>query len=180
MKAFLREVLITVILAVVIFVAARATIQTYVVIMSSMEPSFHEGERVVVNKAIYFFGNPQRGDVVIFKAPNEQQDDFIKRVIALPGDTVEVKNEAVYVDGVKLSEPYIKNPPNYTMTKLEVPKNNYFVLGDNRNNSNDSHYGWLLPRENVIGKAWLSTWPPSDWGLIKNYPLEEQLANAKT
>jgi signal peptidase I len=180
MKPVVREILITVLLALIIFFAARVTIQTYVVVMTSMEPSFHEGQRVVVNKAVYFFGEPERGDVIIFEAPNQQHDDFIKRVIALPGDTVEVKNRAVYVNGVKLDEPYIKSPPSYTMEELEIPEKSYFVLGDNRNNSNDSHYGWLLPQENIIGKAWLSTWPPDYWGVVPDYPLEEQLANAQT
>jgi signal peptidase I len=180
MKSFLREFLITIILALIIFFGARATIQTYVVIMTSMEPNFHEGQRVVVNKAVYFFGEPKRGDVVIFKAPVSQQDDYIKRIIGLPEDTIEVKDQAVYVNDVKLDEPYIKNPPRYTMDKITVPKDNYFVLGDNRNNSNDSHYGWLLPRQNVIGKAWLSTWPPADWGVVPDYPLGKQLAAAET
>ena len=180
MKTFLREVLITLILAAAIWGGVHYTVQTYVVIMTSMEPNFHEGERVVVNKAVYFFSEPQRGDVVIFKAPNGQQDDFIKRVIGLPSDTVEVKNGAVYINGVKLDEPYIKSPPNYTLAKLEIPRNNYFVLGDNRNNSNDSHSGWLLPRQNIIGKAWLTTWPPGEWGFVPDYPLGKQLAASGT
>jgi signal peptidase I len=180
MKTFLREFLITIILALIIFFVARATIQTFVVVMSSMEPNFYEGQRLVVNKTVYFFGDPERGDVIIFRAPNGRQDDFIKRVIAKPGDIVEVKNEAVHVNGVKLDEPYIENPPTYTLAEREVPKNNYFVLGDNRNHSNDSHHGWFVPRENIIGKAWLSTWPPSDWGVVPNYHLEEQLVDAET
>jgi signal peptidase I len=180
MKNILREILITIILALIIFFAARATIQTYVVVMTSMEPSFHEGQRLVVNKVVYIFGEPERGDVVIFRAPNQQHDDFIKRVIALPGDTVEVKDRAVYVNGIKLDEPYIKSPPTYNMAEITVPDDDYFVLGDNRNNSNDSHYGWLLPRENIIGKAWLSTWPPDNWGLVPSYHLEEQLVSART
>jgi signal peptidase I len=179
MKAFFREVLITIILALIVFLVAQATIQTYVVVMTSMEPSFHEGQRLVVNKAAYFFGEPERGDVIIFKAPNGKADDFIKRIIALPGDTVEVKGRAVYINGTKLDEPYVKSPPNYTLAEKEVPENNYFVLGDNRNNSNDSHHGWLLPRENIIGKAWLSTWPPSYWGIVPDYALGEQLANSE-
>jgi signal peptidase I len=180
MKTLLREVLITIVLALIIFLAARATIQTYVVVMTSMEPSFHEGQRVVVNKAVYFFGEPERGDVVIFEAPNQQHDDFIKRIIALPGDTVEVKDGAVFINGVRLNEPYIKSPPSYTMAEMKVPEKSYFVLGDNRNNSNDSHHGWLLPQENIIGKAWLSTWPPDSWGVVPDYSLEEQLTDAGT
>ncbi len=180
MRTVLREVLITVVLALIIFFAAQATIQTFVVVMTSMEPSFYDGQRLVVNKAVYIFGEPERGDVVIFRAPNGQNEDFIKRVIAIPGDTVEVKNRAVYVNDVKLDEPYIKNPPSYTLAKKEIPKNSYFVLGDNRDHSNDSHHGWFAKREDMIGKAWLMTWPPTDWGIVPDYCLDKQLANAKT
>ena len=180
MRTLLREVLITIVLAVIIFVVARATIQTFVVVMSSMEPNFFEGQRLVVNKAVYFFGEPERGDVIIFEAPSGQQEDFIKRVIAIPGDTVEVKNSAVYVNGVQLDEPYLMSPPSYTLAALEVPENGYFVLGDNRNHSNDSRNGWFVPRENIKGKAWLSTWPPNTWGAVPDYQLEEQLAEGET
>jgi len=180
MKTLLREVLITLILALIIFFGARATIQTFIVVMTSMEPNFHDGQRLVVNKAIYIFGEPERGDVIIFRAPNGRQEDFIKRIIALAGDTVEVKNRAVYVKGIELDEPYIKNPPSYTLNEREIPKNEYFVLGDNRDQSNDSHHGWMVPRENIKGKAWLSTWPPDVWGVVPDYPLEEQLAASET
>jgi signal peptidase I len=179
MKKFLREFLITVALAVIIFVVAQRTVQTYEVFMTSMEPNFHEGQRVVVNKAVYFFGDPERGDVIIFKAPTGEED-FIKRVIGLPGDTVEVKNQAVYVDGVRLVEPYVAEPPAYTMPAIMVPKDKYFVLGDNRNHSNDSHNNWYVDRKDIRGKAWLSTWPPDDWGIIHDYPLGEQIANASS
>jgi signal peptidase I len=178
MKDFFRELLITFALALVIYLGTRATLQTYSVIMTSMEPNFHEGQRVVVNKALYFFGEPQRGDVVIFREPTDDHDDFIKRIIGLPGDTVEVKNGGVYVNGIRLDEPYIKYAPTYTMPAETIPPNNYFVLGDNRNVSNDSHFGWLLPRENIIGKAWLSTWPPSEWGVVPSYPLKDQLESS--
>lgn len=177
MKAFLREILITAVLAVVVFITIQATIQTFVVLQTCMLPNFHEGEWVMVSKVVYFFGDPQRGDVVIFKDPNGQ-DDFIKRVIAIPGDMVEVKNEAVYVNGVKLDEPYVKDPASYIMAKLEVPEDSYFVLGDNRNNANDSHRWGFVPRKNIIGKAWLITWPPTDWEIVPSYPLKEQLATA--
>lgn len=180
MKIFLREALITIVLALIIFLAAQATIQTFIVVMTSMEPNFHDGQRLVVNKAVYIFGEPERGDVVIFEAPNEQQEDFIKRLIGLPGDTVEIKNGTVYVNDTKLDEPYIKSPPSYTMEKTEVPEDCYFVLGDNRNHSNDSHHGWVVPRENIIGKAWLTTWPPADWAIVPNYDLGKQLAAAQT
>ncbi len=178
MKTFLREFLITVALALIIFIAARQSIQTYEVFQTSMEPSFFEGERVVVNKAVYWFHEPQRGDVVILKAPDGREEEFIKRIIGLPGDMVEVIKGVVYVNGVKLDEPYVKRSFSYTLGKEKVPDDNYFVLGDNRDISNDSHRGWLMTRENLIGKAWLITWPPADWGVVPGYPLGDQLTSA--
>jgi signal peptidase I len=180
MKNFLREFLITVGLAVIIFVVAQRTVQTYEVFMTSMEPNFHEGQRVVVNKAVYYFGDPDRGDVIIFKAPDNSGEDFIKRVIGLPGDTVEIKDQAVYVNDIRLVEPYVAQPPYYTMAKVVVPKDKYFVLGDNRNNSNDSHNHWFVDRKDIRGKAWLSTWPPEEWGIIHDYDLDEQIASASS
>ncbi|MFC1941641.1 signal peptidase I [Chloroflexota bacterium] len=178
MKSFFREVLITIVLALVIFAVARSTIQTFIVVMTSMEPNFYEGQRVVVNKALYYFDDPSRGDVVVFKAPNGSHDEFIKRIIALPGDTIEVKSGVVYINDTELDEPYITRSFSYTFAEIDIPENNYFVLGDNRDVSNDSHHGWLLPHDNLIGKAWLLTWPPSDWGVVPNYHLEEQIAAA--
>ncbi len=181
MKTFLREILITIILALAIFFVARGTIQTYEVFMTSMEPSFYEGQRVVVNKAAYWdwVGEPERGDVIIFRAPNGSNEDFIKRVIGLPGDTVEVKDNAVYINDVALDEPYIMNKPTYIMPKREVPEDKYFVLGDNRNHSNDSHNNWLVDRPAIHGKAWLSTWPPDLWGVVPEYSLGNQVASAE-
>ena len=178
MKNFLREALITIALALIIFFGARQTIQTYEVFQTSMEPNFFEGQRVVVNKAVYWFHEPQRGDVIVFKAPNATNEEFIKRVIGLPGDTVEIINGTVYVNGVKLEEPYVKRAFTYSLPKETVPADEYFVLGDNRDVSNDSHRGWFMPRQNLIGKAWLLTWPPSDWGIVPSYHLNDQLVSA--
>ena len=181
MKTFVREILITILLALAIFFVARGTIQTYEVFMTSMEPNFHEGQRVVVNKAVYWdwIGEPERGDVIIFNSPDRSEEDFIKRVIGIPGDSVEIRDGTVYVNDVALDEPYISTPPRYTMQKREVPDSQYFVLGDNRNHSNDSHNGWFVPQWDIHGKAWLSTWPPELWGAIPEYPLGDQIVNAQ-
>jgi len=179
MRGFLREALIIVAVAIAVFVVSRTAIQSFVVIGASMEPSFEEGQRLLINKAIYHFREPQRGDVIVFRPPHNQRADYIKRIIALPGDTVEIKEGAVYVNGSELYEPYIEGPPRYTLGEEIVPANNYFVLGDNRNNSNDSHNNWTVKRRDIIGKAWLSIWPPSEWGLAPNYPLQEQLSTTE-
>ena len=178
MRAYVREILGTIILAVVIFLLLQATVQSFEVHLSSMEPNIHEGQRILVSKIAYQFHEPERGDVIIFHAPDNLRGDFIKRIIALPGDTVEVDKGLVYINGYQLDEPYIKDLPKYTLSRQKIPEDNYFVLGDNRNNSNDSHNGWTVPRENIIGKVWLSIWPPREWGLVTNYPLQEQLTSS--
>ena len=180
MKTFLREILITIGLAFIIFLVARETVQTYEVFMSSMEPSFYEGDRVVVNKVVYWFNEPERGDVIIFREPNGSQDDFIKRVIAIPGDKVRVADRTVYVNDTKLEEPYIKDAPRYSVSETVVPDGCYFVLGDNRNHSNDSHNNWFVSDEDVHGKAWITTWPPVSWGVVPEYDLALQLAETAT
>jgi signal peptidase I len=178
MKRFLHEFLVEIIF-VVVFVAVWFTvIQTYEVFQTSMEPNFHEGQRVVVNKAAYWswIGHPHRGDVIVLKAPNGNEGDFIKRVIGLPGDTVEVIRGAVYVNDVKLDEPYVIRSFTYSMEKTTVPEGSYFVLGDNRDVSNDSHRWGPLPGDNIIGKVFVIYWPPQYWGFVPKYPLEKQLA----
>ena len=143
-----------------------------------MQPGLHEGQRLLVNKVAYSFHEPERGDIIVFQPPNNRQSDYIKRIIASPGDTIEIKNGSVYVNDVKLDEPYISEKAKSNFKEDEVPEGDYFVLGDNRNSSNDSRRGWTVPRENIIGKAWLSIWPPREWGLAPNYSLEEQMAGS--
>ena len=174
MKTFLRDVVGTIVGAVVIFLILQATLQSSIVVGSSMESSFEDGQRLLVNKVVYYFHEPERGDVIVFHPPdNPVESPFIKRIIGLPDDTVEITAETVYVNGSLLDEPYIKEPPNYTFRQEKIPENAYFVLGDNRNKSNDSHNDWTVPRQNIIGKAWLSIWPPGEWGLAPNHSFEK-------
>ena len=174
MRPSLREVLITILLALLIFVAVQFTVESRVVEGISMEPNLHTSERVLVIKASYWFGEPQRGDVIIFDSPQDQSRTLIKRVIALPGEMVEIEDGTVYItdvngDTISLDEPYINEDPHYTYGPQAVPEDEYFVLGDNRNHSTDSHIWGTLPDENVIGRAWLIYWPLSDWQLISGY-----------
>ena len=120
-RPIVREILITVVLALVIFFAARATIQTYEVFQTSMEPSFSEGQRVVVVKAIYWWGEPQRGDVVIFHAPDGSNEEYIKRVVGVPGDTVEIAHGIVFINGFRLDDPMWCTPPGILYLSLSSP-----------------------------------------------------------
>jgi signal peptidase I len=174
----LREVVITILIAVAVFALLHLTVQSYTVVMSSMEPNFQQGECIMVNKVSYHSSGPQRGDVIVFRPPPPNEESpypFIKRVIGLPGDTVEIKDGKVFVNNISLDEEYIMAPPDYTMSATVIPENEYFVLGDNRNNSNDSHNGWTVPRDNIIGKAWFVYWPPSKWRVVKHYSYPELL-----
>ncbi len=182
MKSFLRDIVTTLVLALVLFFALQATLQSFIVVGHSMEPSFYEEQRLIVNRIAYRFQAVDRGDVVVFHAPNNQRGDYIKRIIALPYESVEIKEGKVYIhrDGevFQLDEPYIGVPPRYDFRSGTIQEGEYFVLGDNRNNSNDSHNGWMVEDKDIIGRAWISIWPPEQWGLAPNYSLSEPVASA--
>ncbi len=132
----------------------------------SMYPTLDIGDRLVVEKVSYHFHPPQREDIVVFSPPAQlqrlgydQNQAFIKRIIARAGDTVEVKNGLVYLNNQPLEENYIFSPPNYELQPFVVPEGYLFVMGDNRNNSNDSHIWGFLPEENIIGRAIFRFWP---------------------
>jgi signal peptidase I len=123
----------------------------------------------MVNRFPYLVGQPKHGDVVIINAPRDNERDVIKRVIALPGDSVAVSVNTVYVNGTALEEPYIMEPVDYELPGQEIPEGDYFVLGDNRNNSNDSHKGWLVPEPDIAGKALFVYWPPGRMKIIRHF-----------
>ncbi len=155
----LRDVLESVVLAVVLFLVLQNTVQNTVVEGSSMEPSLVDGQRLLVNKLAYRFSSPQRGDIVVFHAPHEPGKDFIKRIIGLPGEKVEVRDGRVYINDQLLEEDYLPRTAGYSWGPRIVGPDEYFVLGDNRGNSNDSHTWGMLPADLIVGKAWISLWP---------------------
>jgi len=141
----------------------------------SMLPTLQINDRLIVDKMSYRFESPQRGDVVVFNPTDELlrqnfKDAFIKRVIGLPGETVEVLNGRVYVNGKALTEDYIADRPDYQWGPTPVPQGSYLVLGDNRNQSYDSHYWGFVPREKIIGRAVVRFWPLDRIGGITPYP----------
>ncbi|HZB97946.1 MAG TPA: signal peptidase I [Candidatus Sulfotelmatobacter sp.] len=167
-----RELLETAILTIAIFLVVRVALQNFKVEGESMEPNLHNGEYILVNKVDYLLHSPQRGDIVVFHAvpAGEPDRDFIKRVVGLPGDSVAVKNQTVYINGKPLHERYIEATPDYTFPLRKVPPGDYFVLGDNRRNSFDSSK-WpnpFLQRSDIIGKAWVAYWPPADLSLFQD------------
>jgi signal peptidase I len=177
----------------VLVVALHSTIQNFRVDGISMQPTFAAGQALVIDRMAYFhadnallgwfwpatrqgpvrylFGGPQRGDVVVFRAPPEPDTDYIKRVIGLPGESILIHDGRVFVNGSVLQEPYVEFPADYSfpgdMHAVTIPERTYFVLGDNRPESFDSHAGWVVPVDNLVGRAWVRYWPPTSWGIVQ-------------
>ena len=162
---FLLDILETVVLSAILFVGINAISARIRVDGFSMEPTLHNGEFVIVNKLAYKLGNPTHGDVIVFRYPRDPDQEYIKRVIGLPGDRVRVINGEVYVNDERIDEPYIAAAPRY-QSEWTVPDSSLFVLGDNRNNSSDSHNWGPVPLNYVIGKALFVYWPPESWGTV--------------
>jgi signal peptidase I len=162
---FLIDVLETLVLSVLLFLGINAISARIRVDGSSMEPSLHSGEFVIVNRLAYKLGEPEYGDVVVFHFPGDPDQEYIKRIIGLPEDVVRVQDGKVLVNNQIIDEPYIAASPRY-QGEWRVPEEHVFVLGDNRNNSSDSHNFGAVPNVNVVGKAFFVYWPPTDWGII--------------
>ena len=164
-----REIVETIALTLIIFLVIRFAIQSYRVSGPSMLPGLQTDDYVLVNKIAYLFHAPERGDVIVFHYPLDTSEDFIKRVIGLPGDTVTLDNKTVQVDGVVLHEPYISEAYNPSGKTIKVPMDEYFVLGDNRPLSDDSRDWGFVPKADLVGKAVIVYWPLSTWELINTY-----------
>ena len=183
-KNFLREVFETLGLAVILFlvinlISARVRVDGF-----SMRPTLEDGEFVLISRLTYQFGSFQHGDIIVFRPPmypeadyfrrllglpniSDDYEDYIKRIIGLPGDTVKIENGTVWINDALLNEPYIAAPPDYS-GQWTVPEGELFVLGDNRNNSADSHAWGFLPKQNVLGKAVVIYWPFADWKVLRS------------
>jgi signal peptidase I len=191
MRRILRDMLQTALLALFLFSGLQATVQNFRVEGSSMQPTLSDDQYLLVNKFLYYrfdgtrlsryipflkiepgetsflFGEPQRGEIIVFHYPRDITRDFVKRVIAVPGDTVEMRNGRVYVNGVIVEEPYLTVPYGPTnMEEQTIGTEEYFVMGDNRLQSNDSRSWGTVPLSNVVGKAWFSYWPTSSADLF--------------
>jgi signal peptidase I len=194
------ELVQTLVLAALIFLMVRGVAQNFRVEGPSMEPGLHNGQYLLVNKAVYFklnldtfskyvpfinggdeseqflFQSPKRGDVIVFRFPNDPSRDFIKRIIGVPGDVISMQEGVVFLNGVPLEEPYITHQSSNNLRETEVPPHSYFVLGDNRANSSDSRNWGFVPEENIIGKAMFSYWPLSELGGVGNRTIDLGIA----
>ena len=185
-----REFVEAILLALIVFVAIQTSMQNFKVEGSSMHPTLEGGQYLLVNKLVYFrvdperwsrmvpfwkveeaerafaAHGPERGEVVVFHFPEDHSRDFVKRVIGLPGDRVEIREGTVVVNGRELDEPYITAHDTSGMGPLALREGEYFVLGDNRQGSNDSRNWGPVPQEDILGKVWMVYWPPSNWGIL--------------
>ncbi len=185
MTRLFKEILEAAVLALLVFLLIQSTVRNFRVDGSSMRPTLEGGQYLLVNKLVYFridterlsrivpfwdvdrpsghfaIHPPKRGEVIVFHFPRDPKKDFVKRVVGLPGESVEMRGGTVYIDGVALQEPYLTAPDDSTVPPVQIEGNQYYVLGDNRRSSNDSRSWGLVPEENVVGKVWLVYWPTS-------------------
>jgi signal peptidase I len=161
----IRQIVETIILTLLMFLVMNLAVQNFDVDGYSMEPGLHDQERLMVDKVSYLFRKPARGDIIVFVAPPQPSEDYVKRIIAVPGDVVSVRNGVPTVDGVTLKEPYVNSasmgasPTDKPINNLVVPPGEYFVMGDNRVDSYDSRSWGFVPARDIIGRALLVYWP---------------------
>jgi signal peptidase I len=191
----IREFVEAVLLALVVFFVLQTSVQNFKVEGSSMEPTLEEGQYFLVNKLVYLrvdlkrlsrlvpfwevkerrlvfpFHPPRRGEVVVFRYPRDPRRDFVKRVVGLPGERVEIRNGVVYINGSPLEEPYVTIRSPGSTNPVRLGPEQYYVLGDNRRSSNDSRDWGPVPLDYIIGKVWVSYWPPSRLGFLSGVTL---------
>jgi signal peptidase I len=166
----MRNFLIILLIAAAVFTGLTISIKCFEVFDVSMQPTYKEGDYIIVNRLAYLMDKPKQGDIVSLYSPGETCQSafdryfnpccaqYLKRVIATPGDTVRIENQQVFINGKQISEPYLKEEPDYTLQEQLIPEGKYFVLGDNRNNSYDSHKGWLVAQDEISGQVCFRFW----------------------
>lgn len=155
-----REFIETIVMTLVVFLLlVTFVVQGFKVYGSCMEPNLHTGERLLGNKFIYHFEKPNRGDIVVFRYPADPRKVFIKRVVALPGDTIEIHRGKLFVNKKPMTEDYVKTSAHGDYPSERIASGHVFVLGDNRDESNDSRFWGELPIDNIQARAWLRYWP---------------------
>lgn len=170
-RRFGQELVSTLVFLVAVYTLLEMALPRSVVLSISMQPSLVESQRLIISRVSYLIGQPERGEIVVFNAPNARPDEppLIKRLIGLPGETLEFRDGAVYINGVKLDEPYIKESCRQAMCPNRVWQlgpEEYFFMGDNRNRSHDSRAFGAVHRQQIIGRAILRYWPPEVWGVL--------------
>ena len=172
--ALLREVIETILLTLVIFVVINTLTSRFRIEGPSMNPTLHEGQYLIINKLIYKLHAPERGDIIVFHHPQNSERDLIKRVVGLPGEEIHVREGQVYIDGVLLEEPYLAYSGGRS-ARYTLGEDEFYVLGDNRPNSDDSRSWGALQKDQIVGKVWVSYWPPSDWGGVAHHHFSESV-----
>ena len=190
MPRLAREIMEAVLLALVALVVLQGTVRNFQVEGSSMSPTLEGGQYLIVDQVSYFqldverlsrtipfwdasdsspqfaFDPPTRGEIIVFQFPQDPDKDFVKRVVGLPGETVEVRSGTVYINGDALQEPYLMRTDRSNARPLVLDDKEYYVIGDNRRNSNDSRAWGVVPEENIVGKVWMVYWPWEDVGVV--------------
>lgn len=166
----LRDTFETLLLVATLYAFVNLSSARFVVEGDSMLPTFHTGQYLIISRADYLLGQPERGDVVVFHYPLAPENDFIKRVIGLPGETVALRAGQLFVDGVALDEPYLREACTLVScpdAEWQVAPGQYFMMGDNRNESRDSRAFGPVDRAFFVGEVWLRYWPSEAWGVVR-------------
>ena len=171
----MREIIDMLVFAIAVFTLFELAMPRSIVDGRSMEPNFVSGQRLVISRVHYWLGDPDRGDIIVFNSPNPRTEDesaLVKRVIGLPGDIIEFRDQVLYINGEVWDEPYINEPcSKYRCAdeSWELGPDEFFMMGDNRNVSNDSRKFGPVPRENVVGEVLFRYWPVQEFGVVQQY-----------
>lgn len=174
-RGFVHELVSTLLFLLAVYTLLEMALPRSIVLSISMQPNLVEDQRLVISRISYLLEKPRRGEIVVFNSPNARPDEppLIKRLIGLPGETLEFRNVAVYINGVKLSEPYINEPcsPQRCPDRAwQLGPDEFFFMGDNRNHSHDSRAFGPIHRQQIVGRALVRYWPPDNWGILSyNY-----------